>query len=351
MTSKICLSLVLLILNIIFSNLYAWVNVDFIGKNYPDEKTLSRELKSKYSLIENKLISSSENEIKFQFISTHDIPADQRELTYQGPVNNSIFHEKNIKYINYGVPALFGLYGILFWDWGRVSGFRMRDEGWFSSKTYAGGADKMAHMYSHFLINRLSYDLYRSNGLSHQSALKHSFILATTVGLLIEVGDGISHYGFAVNDLISDMAGVGLGYLLNSHPYLDELIGFQIYWWNNTSSPEHKGKKFNDPIDDYNSQKYILNLRFAAIPLLRTNPITKYVNFDIGMYTRGSTRFNDDGTQGIDRTIFYGASLNITQLLQDLFPKNDYTYYASRLTKYYQPRGTGFAVDKWTDDD
>lgn len=328
---------------------FAAEEVEFTGKNYPSEKIFSRELKSKYDLIEKDLLNSSDEEIKFKAIVVDKSPSIQQEFTYQGETKAKTLNEDNIKYINYGVPLAFAAYGAIFWDWGKVSGFRMRDEGWFGNKTYAGGADKLAHIYSHFLINRASYDLYRSNGLSHQASLKNSFILATTVGLLIEVGDGISHYGFAVNDLISDMAGIGFGYLLNSHPYLDELIGFQLYWWDNTQDSQHKGKKFKDPVDDYNNQKYILNVRAAAIPVLRSNYLTRYINFDVGMYSRA---FLDSSHQlSSARTVYMGLSFNITQLLQDVFPKSDYAYYASRFTKYYQPRGTGAAIDKWTDSD
>ncbi|MDH4468228.1 MAG: DUF2279 domain-containing protein [Bacteriovoracaceae bacterium] len=329
---------------------FAWEEVEFIGKNYPSEKAFSRELKSSYDLIESDLVFSSDHEIRLKTIVLGVPVPTVRELEYSGKKSNNFLNDSTIKYVNYGVPLFFAAYGILFWDWGTVNGFRMRDEGWFGRNTYAGGADKFAHMYSHFVINRASYDFYRSNGLSHESALKNSFILASTVGLLIEVGDGISHYGFAVNDLISDMAGVGLGYLLNSHPYLDELIGFQLYWWNNTKDPEHKGKKFNDPVDDYNNQKYIFNIRFAAIPFLRSNYLTRYLNFDLGMYSRG-TNATADSPQNSTRTLYVGFSLNLTQALQDLFPDSDYAYYGSRVTKYYQPRGTGVAFDKWTDRD
>ncbi len=332
------------------SKVFSWKDITIKGKNYPSEKVFLREIKSQYDLIEKKLISSNESEIQFKVRAKDESLPDTIELEYQGNKSVGLLNENNVKYINYGIPLVFATYGILFWDWGTVDGFRVRDEGWFGPNTYAGGADKFAHMYSHFLINRASYDLYRSNGLSHQQSLKHSFILASTVGLLIEVGDGISHYGFAVNDLISDMVGVGLGHLLNSNPYLDELIGFQLYWWNNTKDPEHKGKKFNDPIDDYNNQKYIINLRFAAIPFLRSNYLTRYINFDTGMYSRGTIE-PGSSTASSARTIYYGLSLNITQLLTDLFPKSDYAYYGSRVTKYYQPPGTGFAADKWTDHD
>lgn len=329
---------------------YAWKSITFKGKNYPSEKVFLRDIKSQHDVIEDKLLLTNDSEIQFQVTAKDEGLPDVVEMQFQGTNSVGLFNESNIKYINYGVPLLFATYGVLFWDWGTVDGFRVRDEGWFGRSTYAGGADKLAHMYSHFLINRASYDLYRNNGLSHQQSLKNSFILASTVGLLIEVGDGISHYGFAVNDLISDMVGIGFGHLLNSHPYLDELIGFQLQWANNTKDPKHKGKKFNDPIDDYNNQKYIINLRFAAIPFLRSNYLTRYINFDTGMYSRET--IEPGSTEKISaRTIYYGLSLNITQLLNDLFPKNDYAYYGSRISKYYQPPETGFAIDKWTEHD
>jgi hypothetical protein len=326
---------------IIISQSFAAETIIFKGSNYPNEDTFSRELKSKYDLIEKKWTFPNQQTMLLEtyYLGPKD-KIESTEFKFQETFNENFLNKKNIAYINWGIPTAFALYGILFWDWGKIKKFKTRDEGWFEKNTYAGGADKLAHMYSHFLLTRASYSFYRNNGLSRDESLFHSTLLASSVGVLIEVGDGLSHYGFAINDIISDFVGVGFGYLLNRYAYLDELIGLQFYWWNNSKDPEHKGQKFNDPIDDYNNQKYILNFRFAAIPVLRDFVGTRYINFDIGGYSRG---YKDSSSDDLTRRVLYtGFSLNLTQVLRDLFPKSDYSYHTANFLKYYQPPLTGF---------
>jgi hypothetical protein len=194
-------------------------NVTITGKNFPSEDAFSRRLKADYDIIQKQWSFPDDQTITLQayHLATQDpIPP---VIEFSGISESHFLNKDNVKYINLGIPLAFAAYGALFWDWGKMKTFSFRDEGWFTKNTYAGGTDKLAHMYSHYLINRSSYYMYRQSGLTHSEALKNSFILATSIGLLIEIGDGISHYGFAVNDLIADMAGIGLGHLLNQNAY------------------------------------------------------------------------------------------------------------------------------------
>jgi hypothetical protein len=143
--------------------------------------------------------------------------------------------------------------------------------------------------------------------------------------------------------------GIGFGTLLNYYPFLDELIGFQIHWWPNSSDPEHKGKKFNDPIDDYNNQKYIINFRLAAIPQLSEWYPFRYLNLDLGYYSRGYVG-RSNGVE-VKREIFLGVSLNMDRVFRDLFPKNTFARYFGTFSKYYQIPGTGYEVKSWRDRD
>lgn len=323
------------------------------GQNFPTEESFSRKLKSEFDIIQERWTFVDEKTIKLDawYLNDKNISLPG-EMQFEGEVKKGFLNKENVKYINYGIPLAFIAYGAVFWDWGKVNGFTFRDEGWFGKNTYAGGTDKLAHMYSHYLINRSSYYMYRNSGLTHKEALKNSFILATSVGVLIEIGDGISHYGFAVNDLISDMAGVGLGHLLNQNAYLDELIGFQMWWWSDdTATGKHKkGEKLKDPIDDYNNQKYIFNFRMAAVPLLKDFIGTRYINLDVGYYSRGYKADNKIGLQ-TERTLYSGISLNLSQLIRDFFPKSDFAYALSTASKYYQVPYTSFEAQGWVDRD
>ena len=257
------------------------------------------------------------------------------------PAKTSSENAAKFKYIPWGVPLVFGAYGAVFWDWGKVHSFRFRDEGWFQANTYSGGADKLSHAYFLFLLDRMSYDFYQKHDLTHEESLKHSFILSSAVGVMIETGDAFSHYGFSLSDLVCNTAGIGLAHLLNSDPYLDELIGFQ-FWFLNDNNETKKRQNLYDQIADYNNQKYIFNIRFAAIPTLRDFKPTRYINLDFGYYTRGY-----QVPEATNRRVPYiGASINFSQLLKDFFPKSDYTYYGASVLKYYQAPYTGVELLK-----
>ncbi len=346
---------ILLITIFLHNSLFASTinEVTIKGQDFPNEEAFSRKLKADYDIIQKRwtYLDGKTIQLDAYHLNKGDTPMPV-EFKFEGEQKTHFLNKDNIKYINYGIPITFIAYGALFWDWGKVNGFKLRDEGWFSKNTYAGGTDKLAHMYSHYLINRGSYALYRNSGLTHDEALKNSFILATSVGLLIEIGDGISHYGFAINDLIADMAGVGLGHLLNQNAYLDELIGFQMWWWSDdTATGKHKkGDRLKDPVDDYNNQKYVFNFRMAAVPLLRDFIGTRYINLDVGYYSRGFKDNTNLETQ-TERKLYTGVSLNLSQLLSDLFPKSDFAYGVAAVSRYYQVPYTAYEVQGWVDHD
>lgn len=327
--------------------------VTLTGHNFHNEEEFSRKLKADFDIIQKRWTFLDDKTIQLEAYHLEkdnlSIPTDHQ---FTGNVRPPFLNKDNINYINFGVPLTFIAYGAFFWDWGKVNGFNFRDEGWFNKNTYAGGTDKLAHMYSHYLINRSSYYLYRNSGLTHDEALRNSFILATSVGVLIEIGDGISHYGFAVNDLIADMAGVGLGHLLNQNAYLDELIGFQMWWWSDdTATGQHKkGTRLKDPIDDYNNQKYIFNFRMAAVPVLRDFIATRYINLDVGYYSRGY-KDSVNLTAQTERTLYTGVSLNLSQLIRDFFPNSDFAYGVSTASRYYQFPYTSYEIQGWVDRD
>ncbi len=321
------------------------------GKNFNNEEEFSRRLKAEYDIIQKRWTFIDDRTIDLEAYHLSD-GKKQIPSVYEFDGIHRTHHflnNQNVNYINIGVPIVFAAYGVIFWDWGKIQRFNFRDEGWFSKSTYAGGTDKLAHFYSHYTIDRISYYMYRQSGLSREDALKHSFILATSIGTLIEIGDGLSHYGFAVNDLISDMAGIGLGHLLNYDAYLDELIGLQLWWWHDdTATGQHKrGQKLRDPVDDYNNQKYVLNFRMAAIPVLRDFTPTRYLNIDVGYFSRG---FKDSpiGTQ-LQKTLYTGLSINVSQVLRDLFPNSDSGYAVSTFSRFYQFPYTSIDVHKWKD--
>jgi hypothetical protein len=214
-------------------------------------------------------------------------------------------------------PATMLIYGVTAWGWiSEGITFNNVDEKMFQRDTYAGGQDKMAHLYGHFMAQQAYYSYFLRVGWTPSEANKLAMVGAAATGLFIELGDGISHYGFSAGDLLVDFIGVGFAGLLNAYPELDKKIGFQCQYWATTKNTDHPNRKIPNPIDDYNNQKYVVNIRAAGFEPLAEHWATKYLNLDIGYYSRGYK--GDPGNpnkepEKFTRNIYAGFSLNLSE--------------------------------------
>src|ERR1700730_17323181 len=82
-----------------------------------------------------------------------------------------------------------------------IHGFHFTDEGFFQYTTYGGGSDKASHFVISANATDLLYDAYRLNRLTPDQAFWLSFVTVTLGGAFVEVGDGLTPYGFSAQDL------------------------------------------------------------------------------------------------------------------------------------------------------
>jgi hypothetical protein len=102
--------------------------------------------------------------------------------------------------------------------------FHFQGDGWFGRNTYAGGADKVSHFTLSATVSRelaLTYDYLGKTRV--QSSLLAFGITAFT-GFMVEIGDGLSPYGFSWQDLTVDVLGSGMGVFLTRHG-LNDVFG------------------------------------------------------------------------------------------------------------------------------
>jgi hypothetical protein len=96
------------------------------------------------------------------------------------------------------------------WVWwsGNRASFHVFHEGFFGRDTYAGGADKASHFYFSYVGTELLTDVFRK--LGHPDGESRLLALGTGAasGLLVELGDGFSNFGFSPEDFAADMTGV-----------------------------------------------------------------------------------------------------------------------------------------------
>jgi Predicted periplasmic lipoprotein (DUF2279) len=85
--------------------------------------------------------------------------------------------------------------------------FNVKDEGLFGANTEFGGADKASHFVDYYVITKEFSFIYGKLGFSDTAARLMAAGTAFTGGLVNEIADGFTKYGFSWGDLLMD----GLG--------------------------------------------------------------------------------------------------------------------------------------------
>jgi len=214
-----------------------------------------------------------------------------------------------------GGALLVGAYGMnKWWDEGFTGSFRTENEGWFGQNTRSGGADKLGHAFFAYAGARLLTQGFEALGNERGHALKLGFWSALGVMTAVEVADGYSRqYRFSGQDAIMNVAGAGLGYLLERNPYLDRLVDLRLLY----KPSEHSSF---DPAGDYSGQTYLLVLKASGVAALRKYEPLRYFELALGYGTRGYER-----PPGFERkrNLYIGVSLNLSELLaQTVFRGN-----------------------------
>jgi predicted lipoprotein DUF2279 len=139
--------------------------------------------------------------------------------------------------------------------------FHWANERWFQEDTYAGGGDKASHF---VFYNGLSRELavqYRIWGYGKDQATLMAFATAAAAGLIVEVGDGLTLFGFSWEDFVMDTLGAGTAAVV-TRLGLDDTLGFRFGKMSSEEPPEccrtpGIGK-------DYSTEIYTADLKLAG---------------------------------------------------------------------------------------
>jgi hypothetical protein len=110
---------------------------------------------------------------------------------------------------------------------GPSQAFHFTNEQWFGRTTYVGGGDKASHFVSYNAVSRLLTMVYNELGVPTDSARILGSGVSALAGLVTELGDGTTKYGFSYEDLVWDSLGAATA-LLTAHYGYDDLIGFRF---------------------------------------------------------------------------------------------------------------------------
>ena len=101
------------------------------------------------------------------------------------------------------------------------------DEGWFGRDTYVGGSDKVSHFIISSGVSRLLYEAYTTLGHTENQSFTLAVATAFMSGMMVEIMDAFSVYGFSFQDLTADALGSAAGALINRH-HLQDLLGLRL---------------------------------------------------------------------------------------------------------------------------
>ena len=140
--------------------------------------------------------------------------------------------------------------------------FHFTDEGYFGRHTYAGGGDKASHIVSFYGVSRLLTSVYEVFDLSEDRSYTLASGVSLLTGLVTELGDGTTRYGFSHEDLVADSIGALSAYALARYG-LNDLIGFRAGVLSSAETPDEfrvagLGK-------DYSREIYTADLKLAGL--------------------------------------------------------------------------------------
>ena len=243
------------------------------------------------------------------------------------PSSSSLTKEDKLFYANTGGIVFLTTWGIVNWDYGDNSP-RSKSEGWFSQNTKEGGADKLGHFYSSYLVSHGFSYLCTVWGFSREQASKYGSYSSFALMSFMEIGDAFSNYGFSYEDFVMNLFGCYTGYLLYKYPEISKRIDLRIEYIPDFSQ--------SDIITDYGNMKFLLAFKLNGFHSVQ-NKYLKLLEFHLGYYARG---YGDKDIEN-KRYAYLGIGINISRL----FSKID-CYKTSKIFNYYQAPYTYMPLER-----
>lgn len=195
-----------------------------------------------------------------------------------------------------------------------------REEGLFGHDTYAGGADKLGHAWSNYVLTRGISGVLSWGGVSRPASLATSASLAFGFFALIELKDGYEpKYGFSWGDVLFNAGGIGLGLGAELFPALDEFFAFRLQYWPSQAFVRqvNSGGAVN-VAEDYSGQAFLVSYHLSSIATLREGLAwPQFVDLTLGY--RALNYEPPSASQPRIQELFFGLSLNLQRVVDRAF--------------------------------
>ncbi|MEA3487263.1 MAG: DUF2279 domain-containing protein [Thermodesulfobacteriota bacterium] len=225
--------------------------------------------------------------------------------------------EEKLVALNTGALLAITAWGVALWDYGENHP-SMKKEGWFQEDTDKGGADKLGHFYSNYVISHGFSSLYESWGYEHDKAALYGALSSFGLIGFMEIADSISEFGFSPEDFAMNFLGSCAGYFLSMHPDIARKIDFRVEYIPTFQDP--------DIVTDYEKMRFFVALKLDGFDAV-TNKYLKYLELHLGDYVNGYEESGDERS----RNIYAGVGINISKIFNGLSYKR-----TSKFFNYYQ---------------
>lgn len=226
--------------------------------------------------------------------------------------------EQKLVAANVGGALFITGWGLVNWDYGQRS-LSFRNEEWFGHNTKEGGADKVGHFHSNYVLSHILSGLCEHWGYPKEKAALYGTLSSFGLMSYMEFGDSFSEFGFSYEDFLMNALGSYVGYIMYTHPELSRKIDFRIEYL-----PTLQEQDF---FTDYERTKYLVALKLDGFDVIE-NEYLKYLELHLGYYARGYSEVNVRD----ERNLYVGIGINISRIFSKLSYKK-----TAKFFNYYQP--------------
>ena len=262
-----------------------------------------------------------------EYTAVEEVPLTDEEL------RNRVLYANLI-----GAAVVLG-WGTINWDY-FTSDPVMADEGWFGDDTKYGGADKLGHIYSTYVLSLGFASLYEYWGMKEEESMIYGPLSSWFFQGIMEIGDSFSDtQGFSYEDIIMNTVGAGFYYVREKYPSVKEKLDLRLEYIPELSE--------EDPFTQYNNMKFLLALKFSGFESMESN-FLRYGELHLGYYSRGYHNYYDYEQK--ERVVYVGVGINVSEVLASMgWIKTSKVFNYYQLPYTYVPFGYDFDSDSYVE--
>lgn len=187
----------------------------------------------------------------------------------------------------------------------------------FGVDGYAGGADKLGHAWTGYLLSRATTGFLTTAGWPRLESSLVAAGVSQVFFTLSELEDSLI-YQFEVADVVANVAGAAFAVLMVNVPEVDRLLDFRLEYVPSKDYRRTVREDGNiDFFQDYSGQSYMIALHLDAIP--RMPRVLGFADVVIGFESRHYSPPRADPSVAPSQRLYLGVSLNLQHLLGELF--------------------------------